>query len=81
MKLNAADVAALIAERDAWKATVARMMGDEEAMRDERDRLRADLQREREVRRIIDQALLQAVTERDRLRALVAEPQRRNVDG
>jgi hypothetical protein len=37
----------------------------------ERDDLQADLHREREVRRIIDQALLTAVVERDRLRAVV----------
>jgi hypothetical protein len=37
----------------------------------ERNRLRADLRWEREVKRIIDRALLVAVTERDRLRAAV----------
>jgi septal ring factor EnvC (AmiA/AmiB activator) len=44
---------------------------DLDAVEAERDWLQAELHRERETKRIIDQALLEAVAERDRLRTVV----------
>lgn len=54
------------------RATMLAAVEHSKALSDERDRLQEDLRREREaVKPIIDQALHDAVTERDRLRAVV----------